>query len=622
MKLAVAVVAVVLASGCLISPVIPIGGGKPSKQIQHEGLDKLFPVQLTAPTQWKGEVRAAKLRVWADDAYRAQNVRWQHGFDEQLDYANQVLIPMLGVRLEADYRSWERHAPDGTLADALEALAKNDPGDDVVWVLGLTSSLSLVSGTFNQLGIANLGERHLVVRGHADLEERKAFERAFPDINQDKREAVLDARRRHKTTAVLLHELAHSLGALHETEPGWIMNPIYSHLAASISDRNRDLMLLTLDDRLKPPGARDPRATTRSLLAALDVAWSGWDASDRAQLITMLRAQLGAQPTTGITGSVPAEVLAQYQHAEELLASKDYGGALAVLEPLLAAYPAHAQLRMLSCKIELMRSGPKNAKALATCDRAAALSADVEPALAVATARLAAGDVPGARATLVAAETRTASLPTDKATAAWLALAEQYRAMGAVTWAELAVAKAGVGSGADHGIAGWAATTRARYGIPRNGARCKLTPDDDAAALQAVHGVLDQINANKLDAAARTAGAAEKRWPGLPGLLAARCNLELRRGALAAAQQQCKRAIAQGGSSWALYLSGIIELRDDGQAATKAGIARLHEAIALDPDLGQAWRALGKALDRARATAELEQLRRDYQARFGSQLPR
>ena len=83
--------ALALVSGCLISPVIPIGGGKSSTEIQHEGLGKLFPAQLTAPNKWTGEVRVAKLRVWADDEYRAQNVRWQHGFEEQLDYANQVL---------------------------------------------------------------------------------------------------------------------------------------------------------------------------------------------------------------------------------------------------------------------------------------------------------------------------------------------------------------------------------------------------------------------------------------------------------------------------------------------------------------------------------------------------
>jgi hypothetical protein len=192
-------------SGCLISPVIPIGGnGKSSRERQHDRMSKLLPVPLTAPGRWTGEVRVARLRVWADDEYRAQNLRWEHGFDDELDDVNQLMTPMLGVRLEAEYRAWDHHAPTGTLSDHLDALDRADPGDDVVWVVGLTSSLSLVAASFEQIGVARLGGRHLVVRGHADLEERAAFERGFPDLDRDEREAVLEARRRHKTTAVLV----------------------------------------------------------------------------------------------------------------------------------------------------------------------------------------------------------------------------------------------------------------------------------------------------------------------------------------------------------------------------------------------------------------------------------
>jgi hypothetical protein len=82
-----------------------------------------------------------------------------------------------------------------------------------------------------------------------------------------------------------------------------------------------------------------------------------------------------------------------------------------------------------------------------------------------------------------------------------------------------------------------------------------------------------------------------------------------------------ERAVAGNGSSWALYLLGILHLRDTGPSGTTAGIKRLREAIALDPDLGQAWRALARALEqRAKDPAALDQLRRDYQARFGEPL--
>jgi predicted Zn-dependent protease len=236
--------------------------------------------------------------------------------------------------------------------------------------------------------------------------------------------------------------------------------------------------------------------------------------------------------------------------------------------------------------------------------------------VAVAAARRAARDGAGAQRTLVAAEERLAGVAPDQAAAAWLAIAGEYREIGAPTRAEKALARAGA---ADHGIAAWAATTRARYGIPRDGARWNLTLDDEAAAVAAVRNAISLVNASDWDAATSAIDAAERRWPALPGVLTARCALEFRRNAIAAARRLCESALAQGGSSWALYLLGTIELQTR-RGPPVAGMAHLREVIARDPDLVQAWQKLARALDKARATAELEQLRRDYRARFGTAL--
>jgi tetratricopeptide (TPR) repeat protein len=332
-------------------------------------------------------------------------------------------------------------------------------------------------------------------------------------------------------------------------------------------------------------------------------------------LVVVLLAHLRADASAGGTASLPAAALAQYRQAEQLLAHGDPQGAAAALEPVLPAYPASVELRVLHCQIELAQHGAHDATAGAACDQAAAMATDVEPAITIAAARHAAGDATGARTTLVAIESRIASAPPNKAAAAWLLIAGQYRKMDAVTWAEDAIAKAG----ADRGIAAWAATARARYGIPRDGARWKLTPDDDAAALTTVRDAISLVNASEFDTAAKAISAGEHRWPALPGLLTARCALELRRGALAAARQQCDRAIAQGGSSWALYLRGVLEQGTGRPAA--AAIARFRAAIERDPDLAQAWRDLGRALERTKATSALDQLRREYEARFGTRLP-
>lgn len=158
-----------------------------------------------------------------------------------------------------------------------------------------------------------------------------------------------------------------------------------------------------------------------------------------------------------------------------------------------------------------------------------------------------------------------------------------------------------------------------KNGIPRDGMRWHLALDDEALAVAAVRNAFSLVNASEWDAATSAIDDAERRWPALPGLLTARCALEFRRDAVAAARRLCERAMTQGGSSWALYLLGSIELQTrHGSAA--AGMAHLREAIARDPDLEPAWRKLARALEKARRTAELDQLRRDYRTRFGAAL--
>jgi len=148
-----------------------------------------------------------------------------------------------------------------------------------------------------------------------------------------------------------------------------------------------------------------------------------------------------------------------------------------------------------------------------------------------------------------------------------------------------------------------------------------LSLHDEAAAVAAVRSAIALVNASDWDAAAHAIDDAERRWPALPGVLTARCALDFRRNAIAAARRICERALAQGGSSWALYLLGTMELEASRPGPPAAGVAHLREAIARDPDLVQAWRKLARVLSKARATTELEQLRRDYHAQFGAALP-
>ena len=651
MKRVAVSLAVLFASGCFVSPVIPFGGGVSSEKAQRVGIEQQVPALLTAGQTWKGPTRVARVRVWADDEYRAQNVRWQRGFEEQLVYVNAVLAEMLGIRLEAEYHAWQRHAPEAPLSEHLAALVRQDAGDDVQFVVGLTSALGLVAESFEKIGVAGVGGPHLVMRGQSEAEERKAFDRAFPDVDRELRDAVLEARRRHKTAALLIHELAHSLGALHEVAVDSVMFAAYSHHAAWVGARNRELMLITLADRLRPPRERDPASVGRRSLIVLRPDGVAWVPAERERRIAELReyseataagsrsagdgrpagqaAPAAMNAAAGGSGGsdvapaivvslLPPAALDAYRHARDRLTlQNDADGAARELAPLLLAHPQAPQLHLLACRIEIRRADVKAPSAVAACDRAAAVSADPGAALEVADLRRHHADFAGARATLAGAEARLAALPSGAAPlGAWLRLARHYRDEDAVTYAETAAGRAG-DSDAAREIAAWVAVTRIRYGIPRDGARHKLAPDDDATALAAVRDVIAKANRSEFTAAATAVAVADKRWPGLPGLLAARCDLELRRGSASTARALCAKAIA-GGSSWGTYLAGVIELQLGNRAAA---ITRLRSAIELDPTLVQAWTTLAKIYRHSNATADLDQVYRDYRAQFGSELP-
>jgi predicted Zn-dependent protease len=184
-----------------------------------------------------------------------------------------------------------------------------------------------------------------------------------------------------------------------------------------------------------------------------------------------------------------------------------------------------------------------------------------------------------------------------------------------LTWTDDAIAKAKLESDP---AAAHVAQTRARFGIPR-GAKF-VAPDDEARLVAAIRGALDLVYANKFADAERALASAEKKWPRAPGLIATRCDLAFRMGQIDAAHAACARALAADPSeSWALYLLGVLLLRE--VSTIDAGIAKLKAAIAIDPELGQAWRSLAQAYARGRDRAALDQLGKDYFAKFGQPLP-
>ena len=269
---AAGVLVLAIASGCFaMSPVMTFGGGKSKTEAQRDMATKMTPPALVVDAEWAGAVTTAKIRVYADDDFRAQNVHWQQTFQAQLDYANEVLGSLFGVKLDAEYRTWNRRQVGGTLSDGLAELIKLDPGGDVMTVVGLTSSLSLVAATFEQIGYASVPGRHLMLRGYADVGEKKTFEAAFKELKPEERLALYEGRRRHKTAALLLHELGHNWGAHHRDEADTLMSPQYSERTTGFDAASRETILASIDARLHRPPRQAVRASTTVAAAPVPI---------------------------------------------------------------------------------------------------------------------------------------------------------------------------------------------------------------------------------------------------------------------------------------------------------------------------------------------------------------
>ncbi len=569
-----------------------------------------LPATLETTRPKEGEPRTAKVRIYADPGVRALP-HWKEDILDQLDYASQLLQPLVGVKLAVEsVREWPRI---GDLHDALRELVQADKADDVTWVIGYIAPSDAVSTAMSELGDAQPLGHHVVVRAWAEKPETDLLAGRLPDLKSAERNEVIGAHRRHKQTVVLLHMLATTLGAIAEVDPTWIQHVSYAPKQDTFSNRSRELLQLAIDGRLL--GDSD-LALAKKLSDAIEKhEWGGWIPASHDEVLTALKNVIDSSRAGKTFADVPNAAYDEFKRISELAKRGETSDALTELDNLLMAYPGNATMHELRCEIMLAKPGVTDKTTRAACARVAELApGDPTVHIAVGEALIRAGDLAGARSELTQAADKIANLPTG-GTDVWHRLIAIYTGIGALTWTEDAITQAKLDKDP---AAAAIAQVRARYGIPRGATF--VTPDKEATLVGAIRGVLDLIYASKFGDAERALAAADKKWPKAPGLTAARCDLAFRMGQIDAARAECARALAADPSdSWALYLQGVLLLRDAG--TTPAGIAKLKQAIAVDPDLGQAWRTLGKAYARGRDQAALDQLGKAYTAKFGQSLP-
>jgi predicted Zn-dependent protease len=591
---------------------VACGGSKPETHEPAVDLAKHLPATLEVDHPKTGDPRPARVRVYVDAAVRAAP-HWKEEITEQIDYASQLLTPMLGIKLQVDeIKDWDR---TGDVHAALPALVDTDDGHDVTWVIGYTAPLDTAAKAMSELGDSHVLGHHVIVHAWADKPETDVVSVTLPDLKPAQKTEVLAAHKRHKQTVVLLHHLAGTLGAIAEADASWIQHPLYSPKQTTFADRNRELMQLAVDQRL---GGGDDKTLAHDLLeAVLKQDWGGWVPADHDQIVTSLKAVVDAAKSGKTAGDIPAAAGEQWDRIRELHKRGNGKEALIELDNLLVAYPGNATMLEEKCEIMIDKPGVGEASTRATCARVAELApGDPTVHFAVGEALAKKGDVKAARGELELAAKKIANLKTGQGDA-WRKLIGIYQAMGALTWTEEAIAAGHLEH--DPAVA-VVAQTRARYGLPRGGKQ--VHPEDEAAFVAAIQAANAATYANKTADADAQLAKAEKKWPGAPGIAAARCDLGLRLGQVDVARAACQRAVAgDPGDSWALYLSGVISLKDTSAGGSKQGIDFLKRAIAADAELQQAWRTLGKAYDRAKDAAAHDQLAKDYQAKFGQALP-
>jgi tetratricopeptide (TPR) repeat protein len=583
---------------------------KTELELQKEAAARLEPYPLHVPRRPRAAPAVVlRLRFYADSDYRAAGSRWQDRMKSLLAKLNEAVEPGFGVRFEGvEFRRWDRTGPSGALGPMLEELKRLDAGADVDWVVGLVAPLPLVSMSIHDLGMAEILGRHFVLRGMSSIEELQDLARSFHLIDRADREALYGRRKSHKEMVIFLHEWAHTLGGMHVQQETRVMCPQYSAHSSALLPDDTALLEAALGARIDSRDKGEIDWTPlRSFLERYPAA--EWSRADREMLAGLLaggRPGADRGPGAGGPGWKQPDADA-YNRAVALVQENKDTEAWQALAPLYARAPpppgghppglpaepsAGATDAAGACKEAIAAAGPAEPEPFV--DQAQALIFEKQRPQALAAAREA-----GARA-----ERRGRG-----GDEAWVWVAQLYRQLGALTWAEEALGHAGKAKGSD---ATRADVERARrfFGLPAASERFHLKPEDEPAYADAMLNGIELSGAGKLREARAATDKALRQFPGAPGLLTLSCELGVREGRPRPAAKQCAASVAameeQPRAHYLLAQTRLATGQPD------AAIAPLRRALALDPHERAYWEALADVYRGLGRRKDLMSLLADY----------
>jgi hypothetical protein len=248
------------------------------------------------------------------------------------------------------------------MPSALAKLRSDEPGRDVDAIVGLIGALSKQSDSFHDAGFAEVLGRYLVLRAASRLGEVDAIDKAYAELDEEERAKLRRRHKEHRALACFLHELGHTLGALHERDPHSVMHEVYDGRMAGYGDEAIDLMRIALDHSTDRVAAA--RAQLEYLRASTSTAWSQ---GERETAMTML-ARASGPPASG-AASTPAMAPAppdplerlspddrqRYERALAMSRSAAVPAAYELAKPLFSTYADVLAVQDLRCQLAVLR---------------------------------------------------------------------------------------------------------------------------------------------------------------------------------------------------------------------------------------------------------------------------
>lgn len=332
------------------------------------------------------QTQVRRLRVYATPHYAGMSMDGRAAFERAVSDANPTLASDLAFRLEiSDYRVWQSATNDDDLSVLLVAAEQADPAQDVDWVVVLASPREVVATSADQLGVARYLGRHLVIRAMSDAAEFDYIQARFPDLSEQETRSLYDARKRHKSATVLMHELGHTLGLPHEIDHRSLMSAVYDIHGSAFGRTSAGVAKHVLSLRDTALGTELHRQYAQSALNLLQNAPAQSYESNGLLEISKLLEQHARRPTPSAApprslslppnGAAPATppatalsdadraTLAQVRAAQ---ADGDVARARTLGAPLFQKYPQDTQIQDLRCQLA-MKAGLSMAEERAEC---------------------------------------------------------------------------------------------------------------------------------------------------------------------------------------------------------------------------------------------------------------